>query len=107
VTYERLYLDEDDQLLMRGDLWIRMTNCWCRVVDGVEVVGLGLGIMVLLMKQERLPGGCFFFFFFSNVGFLQYLFFLYFFSWLLALFKVHYINIRKLFYFFNVGFETL
>ena len=65
VAYERLYLDEDDQLLMRGNLWIRMTNCWCRVVDGVEVVGLGLGIMVLLMKQERLSGGCFFFFFFK------------------------------------------
>jgi hypothetical protein len=27
VAYERLYLDEDDQLLMRGNLWIRMTNC--------------------------------------------------------------------------------
>jgi uncharacterized protein YbaR (Trm112 family) len=50
MAYERLSLDEDDQLLMRGDLWMRMTNCWYRVVEGVEVVGLGLGIMVLLMK---------------------------------------------------------
>ena len=27
MAYERLSLDEDDQLLMRGDLWMRMTNC--------------------------------------------------------------------------------
>jgi hypothetical protein len=63
-------------------------------VDGVEVVlvvGLGLGIMVFLMKRERLPGAAFFFF---NVSFSLYFFF----SWLLALFKIYYINIRKVFY---------
>jgi hypothetical protein len=34
------------------------------VVEGVEVVlvvGLGLGILVFLMKWERLPGAVFFF----------------------------------------------
>jgi hypothetical protein len=44
--------------------------------------------------------------FFLKCGFSLIPFFSYFFSWLLALFKVHYINIRKIFYFFNVGFET-
>jgi hypothetical protein len=64
-------------------------------VEGVEVVlvvGLGLGIIVFLMKRERLPGAAFFFF---NVSFSLYIFFL---SWLLALFKIYYINIRKVFY---------
>jgi len=41
----------------------------------------------------------FFSFFLSNVVFLLYPFFSYFFSWLLIFFKVHYINIRKVFYF--------
>jgi len=45
-------------------------------------------------------------FFFSNVIFLLHPSFLYFFSWLLILFKAHCINITKVFYFFNVGFET-
>jgi len=45
--------------------------------------------------------------FFSNVIFLIYPFFLYVFSWLLTLFKVYYINIRKKNYFFKGGFETL
>jgi hypothetical protein len=45
--------------------------------------------------------------FFFKCGFsLIPIFFLYFFSWLLTVFKVHYINIRKIFYFFNVRFET-
>jgi hypothetical protein len=30
-----------------------------------------------------------------------------FFSWLLTLFKVHYINTRRMFYFFNIEIETL
>jgi len=38
--------------------------------------------------------------FFSNVVFLLCPYFFFFFSWLLTLFKVHYINIRKIFYFF-------
>jgi len=46
-------------------------------------------------------------FFFLNVIFLLYPYFLYIFNWLLILFKAHYINIRKVFYFYNVGFETL
>jgi len=61
-------------------------------VEVVLVVGLGLGIIVFLMKRERLPGAAFFFF---NVSFFLYIFFL---SWLLALFKIYYINIRKVFY---------
>jgi hypothetical protein len=70
--------------------------------------GIGVGNNGPFNEAGAASGGLLlFFYFFSNVGFLQYLFFLYFFSWLLALFKVHYINIRKLFYFFNVGFETL
>jgi hypothetical protein len=47
------------------------------------------------------------FFSFSNVFFLlarDLLF--YFFNWLLILFKVHYINSRRMFYFFNVRSET-
>jgi hypothetical protein len=47
------------------------------------------------------------FFFFLNVVFLLYPFFSYFFGWLFTLFKVHYINIRKMFYFFNMRFRTL
>jgi hypothetical protein len=35
------------------------------------------------------------------------LFFIYFFSWLLIHFKVHYINTRRMFYFFNVKFIAL
>jgi len=47
-------------------------------------------------------------FFFFQMWFFSYTpLFSYFFSCLLTLFKVHYINIRKIFYFFNVGFETL
>jgi hypothetical protein len=34
-------------------------------------------------------------------------FFLYFFNWLLTLFKVYYINTKKIFYYFNIEFETL
>ena len=60
-------------------------------MEVVLVVGLGLGIIVFLMKRERLPGAAFFFF---NVSFSLYFFF----SWLLALFKIYYINIRKVFY---------
>jgi len=45
--------------------------------------------------------------FFSKMVFLLYPFFSYFSSWLITFFKVHYINIRKISYFFNVGFETL
>jgi len=40
--------------------------------------------------------------FFSNVVFLLYPFFSYFFSWLLTFFKVHYINIRKVFLFLKI-----
>ena len=46
-------------------------------------------------------------FFFFKCGFSPIPLFSYFFSWLLMFFKVYYINIRKLFYFFNVKFETL
>jgi len=42
--------------------------------------------------------------FFLQMWFFSYTFFL---SWLLTLFKVHYINIKNILCFFNVGFETL
>jgi hypothetical protein len=44
---------------------------------------------------------CFFFLIPKDLSFLI------FFSWLLSHFKIHYINIRIIFYFFNVGFEAL
>jgi len=54
--------------------------------------------------MTRMRPGVFFFqmWFFSCTLLFSYLF-----SWLLTLFKVHYINIRKVFNFFNVRFETL
>ena len=54
-----------------------------------------------LGKPERDP------IFFSNVVFLLYPSIFIFLSQLLTLFKAYYINIRKVFYFFNMGFETL
>jgi hypothetical protein len=48
-------------------------------------------------------------FFFPNVFFLlprDLFFFFILFSWLLTLLKIHYINTRRMFYFFNVRFET-
>ena len=48
-------------------------------------------------------------FFFPNVFFLlprDLFFFFILFSWLLTLLTIHYINTRRMFYFFNVRFET-
>jgi hypothetical protein len=48
------------------------------------------------------------FIYFSNVFFYRQrlFFYIYIFSWLLIPFKIHYINTRKIFYFFKVEFEA-
>ena len=55
------------------------------------------------MTRQNLVETCFLNVFF----FLARDFFFIFFSWLLFYFKVHYINTKIIFYFFNMGFEAI
>ena len=69
IRESKLPLKEDDQLLMRGCLWMRMTNCSCRVL----VVGLGLGFGNKGFFNEGGAAS-------GAIFFLKYGFFIYFFS---------------------------
>jgi len=75
-------LDEDDRLLMQSG----------GGGGGGAGGGIGVGNNSLFNETGAASRGCFFFF---NVSFSLYIFFL---SWLLALFKIYYINIKKVFY---------
>ena len=85
IRESKLPLDEDDKLQMQSG-----GEC-----GGGAGGGIGVGNISLFNEMGAASGSCFFF---LKYGYFSIPFFSYFFSWLLAFFKVHYINIRKIFY---------
>ena len=96
IRESKLPLDEDDQLLMRGCLWMRMTNCWCGGGGGGAGGGIGVGNIGLFNEIAADFKGCLFLYF-SNVSI-----FLYFYIWLLIFLKFI-IQILEKYFIYNIN----
>jgi len=105
---------QQDPIVLTVSISFKIRACnWLEVNWSTRLVNPELGWPDKNLVETFFFQICFFSYlktiFFSNVFFLlprDPSFFI-FFNQLLTHFKVHYINIRRMFYFCNVGFETL